>query len=440
MSHFIITIDGPSASGKSTLAKKIAQRLGINYLDSGAFYRSIAAYLIEKDVALEDESFLTTFLDTAELKLVYEGSFARYYFNDLEVTPFLRKEPVAMKASFIAKQKAVRNFVNKNLQEISKKGDFIADGRDLGSKVFPFADVKFFLTATLESRAKRRELEQKTMGIETSFEKVLEQLKLRDEQDSKRKIDPLVRPEDAFFIDTTSFTSEEVCDEMLFEIKKKFSVQPSFFRTFICIFLKGYFSLFYRFQVFGEEYSRKFLGGLVYANHTSFYDGLLLLTLLGPNTVFIASQKVISKNFPIRLITSLFPLILVDEKKMPRDFFRSCNRAIHRGCPLVIFPEGARSTEGVISPFKEGISSIIVHCKVKEVLPIYIGGVYNIWPKGKSLPSFFKKITVLVSKPIQVSGHEEVETKNNRAFLTDQLRGRLKNLEKHFKDTYECRT
>jgi 1-acyl-sn-glycerol-3-phosphate acyltransferase len=106
----------------------------------------------------------------------------------------------------------------------------------------------------------------------------------------------------------------------------------------------------------------------------------------------------------------------------------------------VIFPEGARSTEGVIYPFKEGISSIIVHCKVKEVLPIYIGGVYNIWPKGKSLPSFFKKITVLVSKPIQVSGHEEVETKNNRAFLTDQLRGRLKNLEKHFKDTYECRT
>ncbi len=439
MAHFIITIDGPSASGKSTLAKKIAQRLGINYLDSGAFYRSIAAFLIEKGVASEDETFLSAFLQSAKLKLVYEGSFARYYFNDLEVTPFLRKELVAMKASFIAKQKSVRSFVNNNLQEISNKGDFIADGRDLGSKVFPLADVKFFLTATLESRAKRRELEQKTMGIDTSFEKVLEQLRLRDEQDSKRKIDPLVRPDDAFFIDTTSYTTDEVCEEMFIEIKKKFSVQPSLIRTWICVFLKSFFSLFYGFKVMGEEFSRKFFSGLVYANHTSFYDALILLTLLGPKTVFVASERVVRKNFFIRIVTSFFPLILVDDQNMPKDFFRLCNKTIHKGCPLVIFPEGMRSFDGTILPFKVGITSIILHCKLKEVLPIYIGGVYSIWPKGKWFPSLFKKITVLVSKPLHISGHEKGEGKEATVKLTNQLRERLKNLEKHFKETYECR-
>ncbi len=439
MAHFIITIDGPSASGKSTLAKKIAQKLGINYLDSGAFYRSIAAFLIEKSVASEDETFLSSFLQSARLKLVYEGSFARYYFNDLEVTPFLRKELVAMKASFIAKQKAVRNFVNHNLQEISKQGDFIADGRDLGSKVFPRADVKFFLTASLESRAKRRELEQKCMGIDTSFDKVLEQLRLRDEQDSKRKIDPLVRPDDAFFIDTTSYTTEEVCEEMFLEIKKKFSVQPSLVRTCICALLRRFFSLFYGYRVLGEEFAKKFLSGLVYANHSSFYDGLILLSLLGPNAVFVASERVVRKNFILRFFTSFFPLILVDDQNMPRDFFRLCSKSIHKGCPLVIFPEGMRSIDGKILPFKEGLSSIILHCKLKEVLPIYIGGAYTVWPKGKWFPSFFKKITVLVSKPLHISGHETGEGKEARAKLTNQLRERLKNLEKHFKETYECR-
>lgn len=440
MAHFIITIDGPSASGKSTLAKKIAQRLGINYLDSGAFYRSIAAYLIEKGVASEDETFLSSFLETARMKLRYEGSFPRYYFNDLEVTPYLRNELVAMKASFIAKQKSVRNFVNQNLQEISKKGDFIADGRDLGSKVFPLASVKFFLTATLESRAKRRELEQKTMGIDTSFERVLEQLRLRDEQDSNRKIDPLVRPDDAIFFDTTSFTTSQVCEEMLLHIKKKFFVQPNHMRSLICSILKGFFSLFYRLDITGEGYSRKFLNGLVYANHTSFYDGLVLLTLLGPNTVFIASERVIKKNFFIRIVTSLFPLILVDDKNMPRDFFRLCSRTMHKGSPLVIFPEGMRSLDGAILPFKEGISSIIQHCQLKEVLPIYLGGVYNIWPKGKWFPSFFRKITVVVSKPLHIQDYDEGGAKESRVILTNLLREKLKNLKKHFEDTYEYRT
>ncbi|NBP30306.1 MAG: 1-acyl-sn-glycerol-3-phosphate acyltransferase, partial [Flavobacteriia bacterium] len=101
-------------------------------------------------------------------------------------------------------------------------------------------------------------------------------------------------------------------------------------------------------------------------------------------------ERVIKKNFFIRIVTSLFPLILVDDKNMPRDFFRLCSRTMHKGSPLVIFPEGMRSLDGAILPFKEGISSIIQHCQLKEVLPIYLGGVYNIWPKGKWFPSFFR--------------------------------------------------
>lgn len=437
MTHFIITIDGPSASGKSTLAKKIAQRLGINYLDSGAFYRSIAAFLILNEDSAEDEGFLLGFLQNATLKLEYEGSFARYFLNGVDLSPYLRNEQVAMKASRIAKFGVVRKFVNQNLQAICKMGDFIADGRDLGSKVFPKADVKFFLTASIESRAKRRELEQKTMGIETSFEKVLEQLLQRDEQDSKRKIDPLVKPADAIFLDTTSFTTDEVCEQMLANIKKKFVVRPSWYRVLIGCFLKKFFKIFFRLQVFGEGNAEKVAGGLVYANHTSYLDAPLLLSILGPNTVFVASKRVIEKNILIRCVTRFFPLILVDEKNMSRDFFRICNKEIHKGSPVVIFPEGMRSITGEILSFKEGLASIIIHCKITEVLPIYLGGVYNAWPKERLFPTFWKKITVLISKPLCITGHKEGGAKEPRNVLTEHLKKRLVDLEKQYKDKYE---
>ncbi len=440
MTHFIITIDGPSASGKSTLAKKIAQRLGINYLDSGAFYRTIAAYLTLSDLEQTDEEFFETFLPKADLKLIYEGSFPRYYFNGLEVSSFLRNENVAMKASWIAKLRSVRTFVNKKLQEISKKGDFVGDGRDLGSKVFPSADVKFFLTASVESRAKRRELEQKSMGIETSYKKVLEQLILRDEQDSKRKIDPLIRPDDAFFIDTTFLTTDEVCEEMLVHIKKKFSSPPPFYRGWVVALLSGFFSFFYQFQIIGKEFLNSFPGGIVYANHSSYFDSLILLTMFGPSTVFIASKQVMHRNLFFRFLTHLFDILLVDEKNMPRDFFKQCNLSIHKGACLIIFPEGMRSVNGSISNFKEGLSAMILHCKVQHILPVYIGGAYTLWPKGKKFPPLKGKLLALVSKAIQVSGFEDQPTKESKAKLTAHLEQRLKELEKHYKETYEPRT
>lgn len=163
-----------------------------------------------------------------------------------------------MLASLIAKLRTVRTFVNQNLRQISKNGDFIADGRDLGSKVFPKADVKFFLTASVESRAKRRELEQKTVGIETSYKKVLEQLIQRDEQDSKRKIDPLIKPDDAFFIDTTYLTTDQVCEEMLLHIKKKFSLPLPVYRKWIVTFIKKILSYFYVFEIAGRSMQKGF--------------------------------------------------------------------------------------------------------------------------------------------------------------------------------------
>ncbi|NDE63772.1 MAG: (d)CMP kinase [Chlamydiae bacterium] len=440
MTHFIITIDGPSASGKSTLAKKIAQRLGINYLDSGAFYRSIAAYLISSNLESGGEEFFEKFLSHASLKIVYEKGFPRYFFNQVEVTPYLRKEKVAMLASLIAKLRAVRTFVNQNLRQISKNGDFIGDGRDLGSKVFPKADVKFFLTASVESRAKRRELEQKTMGIETSYKKVLEQLIQRDEQDLKRKIDPLIKPDDAFFIDTTYLTTDQVCEEMLLHIKKKFSLPLPVYRKWIVTFIKKILSYFYVFEIAGEEYAKRFPGGIVYANHSSYLDSLILLSLLGPATVFIASERVMNRNLFFRYLTFLFPVILINENRMPRDFFKQCNLAIHKGSSLVIFPEGERTKDGFVLSFKEGLSAIILHCKIQHILPVYIGGAYNIWPKDKIFFSLRGKISVLVSKTVQVSGFEDQPTKETKKKLTAHLEHRLKELEKHYKETYERRT
>ncbi|MFZ4772394.1 MAG: (d)CMP kinase [Chlamydiia bacterium] len=440
MPNFIITIDGPSASGKSTLAKQIASKLEIGYLDSGAVYRTVAAYLIEKNLEPKTELEWKDFFQLGEIKLVYKGHFVHYYFNDLELTPLLRTDSVAMRASTIAKERLVREFVNDTLRKTASTGNFIADGRDLGTKVFPNAKMKFFITASVESRAKRRELELISLGVATTYEKVYSQLLERDEQDSKRKNDPLKQALDAYFIDTTKLSTDQVCDEMLLEIRKKLSPKGSWLQRAVCPFLRGLFRKFYHLHIQGEVYSEQLFGGVIYANHSSYYDSLLLVAILGPKAVFVADEKVVKRNILFRFLCSLFPLILVDEKNIPHDFFAQCKRYMKQGYSVVIFPEGKRATDGSITHFQEGLSAIVQVCKVKQVLPIYMGGVYSVWPKKRLFPKFSGKVVVLISKAIRVQGLDESSSKESRVRLTRHLEERLKELENYYKDTYEQRS
>lgn len=222
-SYKIITIDGPSGAGKSTVAKLIADKLGFKYLDTGAMYRAVTLYMIENQVDIKNEEEVINALN--KLNIGFDSNY-RIYLDSQDITEDIRKEKVVKFVSEVSAISSVRQKMVDLQRDIAKEGNYILDGRDAGSVVFPNADYKFYLEASLEERAKRRYKEELSKEVDISFEAVKESIKKRDKYDSNRKDSPLVVPENAIIIDTTNMTIDEVAEEItdIFLNKKTISI------------------------------------------------------------------------------------------------------------------------------------------------------------------------------------------------------------------------
>ena len=222
-SYKIITIDGPSGAGKSTIAKLIADKLGFKYLDTGAMYRAVTLYMIENQVDIKNEEEVINALN--KLNIGFDSNY-RIYLDSQDITEDIRKEKVVKFVSEVSAISSVRRKMVDLQRDIAKEGNYILDGRDAGSVVFPNADYKFYLEASLEERAKRRYKEELLKEVDISFEEVRESIKKRDKYDSNRKDSPLVVPENAIIIDTTNMTIDEVAEEItdIFLNKKTISI------------------------------------------------------------------------------------------------------------------------------------------------------------------------------------------------------------------------
>lgn len=222
-SYKIITIDGPSGAGKSTIAKLIADKLGFKYLDTGAMYRAVTLYMIENQVDIKNEEEVINALN--KLNIGFDSNY-RIYLDSQDITEDIRKEKVVKFVSEVSAISSVRRKMVDLQRDIAKEGNYILDGRDAGSVVFPNADYKFYLEASLEERAKRRYKEELSKEVDISFETVKESIKKRDKYDSNRKDSPLVVPENAIIIDTTNMTIDEVAEEItdIFLNKKTISI------------------------------------------------------------------------------------------------------------------------------------------------------------------------------------------------------------------------
>lgn len=222
-SYKIITIDGPSGAGKSTVAKLIADKLGFKYLDTGAMYRAVTLYIIENQVDIKNEEEVINALN--KLNIGFDSNY-RVYLDSQDITEDIRKEKVVKFVSEVSAISSVRRKMVDLQRDIAKEGNYILDGRDAGSVVFPNADYKFYLEASLEERAKRRYKEELSKEVDISFEEVKESIKKRDKYDSNRKDSPLVVPENAIIIDTTNMTIDEVAEEItyIFLNKKTISI------------------------------------------------------------------------------------------------------------------------------------------------------------------------------------------------------------------------
>lgn len=212
----IIAIDGPSGAGKSTLGKMLARELGLLYLDTGAMYRAIALAVIEKGIALGDQEKIIEIAGNSVIDLSGTPDDMHIFLNGSDVSGKIRTNEVGQAASIISAISEVRKILVRRQQELGARGaGCVLDGRDIGTVVFPNADVKFYLTATAEARAGRRFKEDTERGIASSYEKTLEEITERDRRDITRADSPLSVAKDAVVIETSELNLEEAHTKML---------------------------------------------------------------------------------------------------------------------------------------------------------------------------------------------------------------------------------
>lgn len=217
---YIIAIDGKAATGKSVLAKGIAEKLNILYMDTGAMYRAVGIYFLERNLEFNEEN-IKNHIDNIDIRLEYKEGITKVYLNDIEVTDKIRTSEVSMAASDVSKFLPVREKLVFLQRKMAEGQSVVLEGRDVTTVVFPNATLKIFLTATEDIRAIRRKRDLEKKGEIKDVEEVKEELLKRDLQDTTRKESPLRKAEDAIEIDTTSLTNDETVDMVIEMLKKR---------------------------------------------------------------------------------------------------------------------------------------------------------------------------------------------------------------------------
>ncbi len=216
MKNIRIAIDGPSGAGKSTIARHIAGTLGILYLDTGAMYRAVALKVLRSGISLADAAAIARMMKDTRIDVEYRDDSQHILLDGEDVSGEIRSNEVSMGASAVSAHLAVRERLVSLQQDIARRSGVVMDGRDIGTKVLPNADVKIFLVASPEVRAQRRFLELQEKGLlDKTYEALLEEIRVRDRNDSSRTHSPLLQAEDAVLLDTTGFSLKEATDAVM---------------------------------------------------------------------------------------------------------------------------------------------------------------------------------------------------------------------------------
>jgi len=219
--ELVIAIDGPSGAGKSSSAKLLARRLRYTYIDTGAMYRAIGWQARRDGVSPDDENALAALCERTDVSIVHEGDGQRVLVNGVDVSGEIRTPEMGMTASAVSRSPAVRKHLLVLQRRLGARGGVVMDGRDIGTVVFPDADVKFYLDASAEERGRRRYRELREKGMDVDLARITGEIRERDAQDSNRAIAPLRQAADALYVDSSGLTLDDVVRTLLARIEKR---------------------------------------------------------------------------------------------------------------------------------------------------------------------------------------------------------------------------
>ena len=390
-----IAIDGPGGSGKSSVAKSIAKKLGIIYVDTGALYRNIGLFMLESGINPKDADAVGAALPSLSLELKFEDGKQIILLNGKDRGDEIRTPEASMAASDVSAIPAVREYLLNMQRDTAKKNSVVMDGRDIGTVILPYAEVKIFLTASPEARAKRRHAELLSRGKEISYEQVYSEMVERDKNDSTREIAPCVPAADAVFLDNSELNAEETMEKILQIIKEKTKQKPNFYSRAKFV-VAPLFRFFMRVKAIGTENVPKEGGIVLCSNHIAAVD-VISIGAVCPRQLTCVAKKELFSIPVLGWVMRKLEAIKLDRGGSDVAALKASIKAAEDGRVLTIFPQGHRcpGVNPATTPIKHGAGMIAYHAKC-DVVPVCI----NI--KGAKY-GLFKRVEVIFGKPISYS-------------------------------------
>ena len=406
---FIVGIDGPSGTGKGTITKILSKKYKLLNIDTGATYRCVALEVLNKNIQLNDENKIAEMLENIKIEMKDNNGKLEIFLNDDDVTEKIRTKEVTKMAAEVSKLKIVRTKLSSLQRKMAQEKDAIMEGRDICTEVFPTADVKIYLDADVEERARRRYKQNQEKNINMTYEEVLKSIQERDKADREREFGALKVAPGAKVIDSTNMNIKQVekeiskiIDKKLKEKKKEeriYYIRPEttwkkIERAVIKVILHGVYKFLFRIEKINEENLPMDEPTIVCANHLNTWDAVGLVVCSRRRIKFIAKEDLFNNGF-LNWIAHVFDVIPIKRGMRDMEAMKRCIKCLKNGETLGLFPEGTRKGLEKGAKVQNGAAYMALKTKVK-VVPVGIQGSFK--------P--FTKVYLNYGKPIDFSEYD----------------------------------
>ena len=421
---FIVGIDGPAGTGKGTIADILAKKYGFLNIDTVATYRCVTLEMIRKNIALDDEEKISEMLKNISINMENENGDLKVFLNGEDVSKEIRTPEVTKLVSQVSSNKQIRNSMASLQRKLAQGKDVIMEGRDICTVVFPTADVKIYLDADVEVRAKRRFEQNKEKGIDMPYEEILENIKARDKNDKEKEFGALKVAEGATIIDSTSLSIKQVerriskiidkrlqekkNEERIYKVRKE-TAWKKFERVVIKGLLHAFYKIVFRLKKVNEENVPTDESVILCANHLNTWDAVGLVVCSKRRIRFIAKEDLFNNRF-LNWIAHIFDVIPIKRGMRDLDSMKICLKALKNGEALGIFPEGTRRGLEKGAKVQNGAAYMALKTKVK-VVPVGIQGSFK--------P--FTKVTLNYGKALDFSTDDKIPEKEKLEVATKEI-------------------